>query len=198
MDRRDAETKSEIEALNNSLNSTYDRESALTERLLEVEKINLQLRRDVERLRVQLAAVMQEVESRPMQVEAPQPKPAGVPGLYQEARASYGDHNYDDALGQFSAVIEMSPYGELADNAQYWMGECHFGMGQWSPALTEFTKVFAYPTSSKADDAQLMIARCQMNLGDRDRALNAFQKLLDEYPDSEYVETARNEMRVLQ
>ena len=199
LDQRVAETRAEIEALNNSLSSTYDRESAITERLLEVEKINLQLRRDLERLRTQVATLMQEIESRPLPVEAEAPpKPTGPAGMYERAQASYKDHNYEEALAMFAEVIVMAPYGELTGNAQYWMGECHFGMEQWDAAVMQFRKVFAYANTAKADDAKLMMARCYRQMGDRDRARNTFQELLDEYPSSEYVETARKEMRILQ
>ena len=199
MDQRDAKIRAEIEALNNSLTSTYDRESAITERLLQVEKTNLQLRHDLEQLRQQVLALMEELEARAAAtVVITPPKPVGAPGVYEDARADYLDYNYAKALEKFVQVIKMAPLGELADNAQYWIGECHYGMGAWDPAVTQFIKVFAYPNTAKADDAQLMIARCYMNLGNGPRALNAYQRLVDEYPDSEYVEAARKEMRVLQ
>ncbi len=95
-------------------------------------------------------------------------------------------------------MLTSAPYSELADNAQYWKGECFYGIGKFSQALTEFTKVFAYQKTEKADDSQLKIARCYMAMGEKDKALSAFQKLVDEYPKSEYVDVARKEMQYLQ
>ena len=91
----------------------------------------------------------------------------------------------------------MAPYGSWADNAQYWKGECYYGMGKFDQGLTEFTKVFAYRKTEKADDAQLKIARCYLALGEKTSALRAFQQLVDEYPKSEYVGKAKKEISYL-
>ena len=87
---------------------------------------------------------------------------------------------------------------EWADNAQYWTGECYYGLGKYRQALTAFTKVFAYRKTEKADDAQLKIARCYLGLDEKSKALSSFQKLLDEYPESEYLSKAQKEMQYLQ
>ena len=71
-------------------------------------------------------------------------------------------------------------------------------MGRFRQALTEFTKIFVYRNTEKDDDAQLKIARCYLSLGEKGRALMALRKLIDEYPESEYVANARREIRYLQ
>ena len=92
----------------------------------------------------------------------------------------------------------MAPYSEWADNAQYWKGECYYGMGKYGQGLIEFAKIFAFSRTEKADDAQLKIARCHLALGEKQKALEAFRKLLEEYPESEYASTARGEIGHLQ
>ena len=47
------------------------------------------------------------------------------------------------------------------------------------------------------DDAQFKVARCYLALGEKDKAQAAFEKLLEEYPESEYVERSRKELRYL-
>lgn len=91
----------------------------------------------------------------------------------------------------------MTPYGSWADNAQYWKAECYYGLGKYAQARTEFTKVFAYRKTEKADDAQFKIARCNLALGDKTGALRVFQQLIDEYPKSEYADTAKKEISYL-
>ena len=61
----------------------------------------------------------------------------------------------------------------------------------------EFTKIFAFSRTEKADDAQLKIARCYLRLQEQDKAISAFRKLLNEYPNSEYVLRARKELKHL-
>ena len=193
------ETVEQVEALKRAVESSYDRERAMAERITAAEEANMQLRKEIDMLRSQVGAVRQEIEHSPIEVQQPvdTAKPRDIPNMYTQARDSYDYRRYEDAIEQFSEVLSVSPYGELADNAQYWIGECYFGLGKFNHALTEFTKVFAYAETEKADDAQLKVARCQIALGEQDRALNAFQKLLDEYPDSEYIDEARKEMRLL-
>ena len=41
------------------------------------------------------------------------------------------------------------------------------------------------------DDAQLKLGICYWKLGDRDRARQEFELLLNNYPNSEYVDKAR-------
>ena len=136
-----------------------------------------------------------DVES--VEEEAPEPAFDALEA-YRQALDLYRTRQYDAALDRFAEVIERVPGGDRADNAQYWIGECHYGLGRWRPALAAFTRVFAYRKTEKADDAQLKIARCYLNLGEKEQALTAFRKLLDEYADSEYAEAARKEMGYLQ
>ena len=120
-----------------------------------------------------------------------------APGKYRAAREQYNNRQYERALELFTELVRKAPRSNLADNSQYWMGECYYGLGKFRQALTEFTKVFAYPNTEKSDDAQLKIARCYLALGEQKSTLIAFQKLLDEYADSEYVDVARKEMTYL-
>jgi tol-pal system protein YbgF len=124
-------------------------------------------------------------------------KKSDVFKIYQGALSEYRHRKYDHALVEFDRLLATAPFSEWSDNAQYWKGECYYGIGKYRQALTEFTKVFAFQKTEKADDAQLKIARCHLAMGERDKALSAFRKLLDEYPESEYVPIARKEMKYL-
>ena len=201
MEANEAEVRDEIEALKRAVEASYDRERAMAERLRMSEETDSDLRSQLEQQREQLAAVQS--KAAPLaepQVRAASPGPDAfdVARTYREARAMYGDRQYEMALGQFAEILAAAPQSTLADNAQYWVGECYYGLGKFRQSLTEFTKIFAYSRTEKADDAQLKIARCYLALGEKDRAVAAFQKLLDEYPESEYVGAARKEMRYLE
>ena len=117
--------------------------------------------------------------------------------MYQGALYYYRHEQYDRALVEFDRLLQKVPMSEWSDNAQYWKGECYYGLRKYQQALIEFTKVFAFNNTGKADDAQIKIANCHIKLGERDRALTALRKLLDEYPDSEYVPTARDKIKQL-
>lgn len=205
MEANEAEVRDEIEALKRAVEASYDRERAMAERLRLSEETDSGLRNELNQHSEQLAAVRGRVDT----LSPPRAKPVAraaamrsqtldVDRAYREAREQYGDRQYEMALGRFTEILVADPQSSLADNAQYWIGECYYGLGKFRQALTEFTKIFAYDRTEKADDAQLKIARCYLSLGEKDEAVSAFEKLLDEYPESEYVGVARKEMHYLQ
>jgi TolA-binding protein len=201
-DLDDAGQREEMAALKQAAESSYEREKALAERLAQTEAANIELGQRLETMQAELEASRKEPEPA---VPAPTIEP-GLPAVaefepltvYRQALDLYRTRQYETALGYFAQVVQRAPESDRADNAQYWMGECHYGLGRWRPALAAFTKVFAYRKTEKADDSQLKIARCYLNLGEKDQALLAFQKLLEEYADSEYIEAARKEMGYLE
>ena len=195
----------EIDALKRAIEASYDRERAMADRLRAAEEVNTALRLEVSAQEDRLASIASRLDTLNRAAESPSSQPPvfstgrfDAASKYRAARESYKNRQYDRALGQFAEIVMMAPRSNLADNGQYWIGECYYGLVKIRQALTEFTKVFAYPNTEKSDDAQLKIARCYLALGEKENALLAFQKLLDEYSDSEYVEMARKEMTYLQ
>lgn len=110
---------------------------------------------------------------------------------YEEALRNFYSRNYEEAIRIFTELKNNFPNHKLASNCQYWIGESYFGMGDYAKAAEAFQAVFNYSFSYKKDDATLMLGRCYYNLHDIERAKSYFQGLLTEYPDSEYVEKAR-------
>ena len=195
IDQWKASQHEEIEALKRAVEATYDRERTMADRLQSVEKTNAQLRQELTVLKAQNKALQAEIATASV-IPLP-PKKDNVFKIYQGALAEYRNRKYERAIVEFDRLLQAAPFSEWSDNAQYWKGECYYGVGKYRQAMTEFTKVFAFQKTEKADDAQLKVARCHLALGERDRALVAFRKLLDEYPESEYLPVARKEMKYL-
>jgi len=199
------EAREEVEDLKRAMEASYDRERALAERLRHTEEANIELLQEMQRLRETGVATRAYIDSlQSAALPGPAPRAAGpgadmdVADAYSAALAQYRNRQYQSALDQFSEILSRAPYSEYADNAQYWKGECYYGLGKYRDALTEFTKVFAFEKTEKTDHAQFKIARCYMAMGEKDKALGAFQKLLDEYPESDMVDRTRKEMSYLQ
>ena len=110
---------------------------------------------------------------------------------YESALRGYYARDYQGAIAVLNDLKNRYPTHKLASNCQYWIGESYFGMGDYIRAAEAFQAVFNYATSYKKDDATLMLGRCYYNLRDMSRARSYFQGLLSEYPDSEYLEKAR-------
>lgn len=210
------EEKSEaLQALERAVAAAYEREQAMAERVRQLEASNAQLRQALRTLQGQSRVLSARLDSLPRGRAMPPRVAANTNtpdtrahttaavgksdafNMYQGALAYYRQKQYDRALAEFDRLLQEAPMSEWSDNAQYWKGECYYGLRKYQQALIEFTKVFAFSNTDKADDAQIKIANCHIKLGERDRALAALRKLLDEYPDSEYVPTVRDKIKQL-
>ncbi len=128
------------------------------------------------------------------------PTPSGfgerqaAPSSYTAALQDYRAGKYRQAVDEFSRFIRVNPSSDLSDNAQYWIGECYYGLNNYRQALAEFQKVSLYPKTNKADAAQFKIGYCYLELGEKTRALAQFKKFISQYPHSEYAEKAKKLM----
>ena len=203
-----------LQALEHAVAAAYEREQAMAERVRQLETSNAQLRQALQALQAQSRVLSARLDSLPRRAMPPRvvaktsnrdtraDTTADVGksdafNMYQGALYYYRHEQYDRALAEFDRLLQKAPMSEWSDNAQYWKGECYYGLHKYQQALIEFTKVFAFSNTGKADDAQIKIARCHLALDERDRALAALRKLLDEYPDSEYAPAAREQIKQL-
>ena len=111
---------------------------------------------------------------------------------YEEALRNYYSRSFSYAVGMFQQLRDSFPNHRLASNTQYWMGECYFGLGNYTAATEAFQSVFNYPQSFKKDDATIMLGRCYYQLNDFNTAKTYFQDLINNYPDSEYISKAQS------
>ena len=114
---------------------------------------------------------------------------------YEGAVAKTRSRNYRDAIGDLQMLLSSGIKDDYADNCHYWIGESSFHLKEYSQAIQHFQQVQGYRFSEKNDDAQLMIARSYELLGDRSKARSEYQKLVDQYPTSEYVRRARTKLK---
>ena len=110
---------------------------------------------------------------------------------YKHALDLFHNRQYREAIQIFQQLVNQNPNHPLADNAQYWIGESYFALGQYRKAILAFEKVFLFDQSNKNDYAQYKLGLCYYQLGDKQRARSEFQKLIDQYPRSPLVKKAR-------
>ncbi|RMG66405.1 MAG: tetratricopeptide repeat protein [Calditrichaeota bacterium] len=111
---------------------------------------------------------------------------------YEQALSLFNERRYREAIEIFQQLINQNDRHPLADNAQYWIGECYYMLGDYQAAVLAFEKVFTFPQSNKNDYAQYKLGLSYYRMGKRERAREEFQRLLDNYPDSPLVEKARD------
>ncbi len=114
---------------------------------------------------------------------------------YEAARTLFEAHKYQAAIDAFTRLLADNPDHSMADNCQYWIGECYFGMREYQKAVVEFQKVFAFSETDKHDDAQLMIGLSYVRSNQADMAQKAFGTFLDTYAGSEYTSVAKRYYR---
>jgi len=112
-----------------------------------------------------------------------EPVTPAVQALYDRGYTLYHQKHFVDAEASFQRFLQAEPNSELADNAQYWIGECRYSRGDMRGALAAFRETVArYPAGNKTADALLKAGMSLENLGDKEAARNTYQEVLRRYP----------------
>lgn len=106
---------------------------------------------------------------------------------YEDGRAQFEARNYQAAIQMFESLLAASSSHSLADNAQFWIGECHYALRQYDAAIIDFEKVFTFHNSNKADASQFKLGLCYIRKGDNAKAREELNRLIQNYPNSVYV-----------
>lgn len=115
--------------------------------------------------------------------------------LYNEAFLLYGQKQYALAIPRFQAFLAKYPNSSLADNSQYWIGECHLDEGRVEAALDAFQKVLMrYPEGNKVPDACFKEGVAYLRLNNTEKAAVAFRKVVDSYPGTEAGQMASSQL----
>ena len=105
--------------------------------------------------------------------------------LYSAAYTDYLSANYTLAIGSFQEYLRLFSDDQLADSAQYWIGESHYSLKQYQLARTAFMEVERrYPLSEMVPDAAFKAARCLIELGEGARAIGELIRLVTDHPRS--------------
>jgi tol-pal system protein YbgF len=105
---------------------------------------------------------------------------------YREAFTLFEAGKYPEAEAAFGAFVAAYPQSDLADNAQYWIGECLYSEKKFEEARKAFRAVSEhFPFGNKVPDALYKEALCQRALGDAAGAEKTLARLRELFPDSE-------------
>lgn len=175
-----SQLEKEVERLEAERAALDTKEKSLREKVTQQEEDIASITKEGER---------SEVSSR--ERSAPSWKSASYKDRYEDARQDYLARHYREAIQKFEVLLAENTKNSLSDNCQYWIGESYWGLGKYQQAIVAFEKVFSFIKSNKEDAAQLKLGLCYLRLNDNERAKQEFQKLIDNYPTSEYVSSAR-------
>lgn len=117
---------------------------------------------------------------------------------YDNALNLFHSGQYRDAMDAFESMLAKNRNHSLSDNAQYWIGECNYALGNYRAAILSFEKVFTFNQSNKNDYAQYKLGLCYLKLGDSVHAKEEFQNLIDNYSNPDLVDRAHEKIAQLQ
>jgi TolA-binding protein len=129
--------------------------------------------------------------------------------LYQTAYIDYTKGNYNLAIAAFKEFIRLYPSTDLAEKAQYWIGEAHFSLArdlqtrgdrtraaqEFERAVQEFRRVMInYPRGDRVPTAVYKEAVALLELGQGGLAEARLQFLVDQFPYTEEAAKAKEEL----
>lgn len=136
-------------------------------------------------------------ETNPATLSATTNKPKDV-ALYESNLALFRNEQYDQALSGFKTFLDTYPKSDLADNAQYWIGECLMALKQYEPAILAFNEVIKkYPNGNKVPNAMLRQAIAMQEINDPTSTKLILKKLIKAYPNSPEAEIAEKKLATM-
>lgn len=112
--------------------------------------------------------------------------------MYDTAWADYTNGQWTLSIQGFEAYIKTFPRSELADDAQFYIGQTHYADGAFREAVNAFDQVLLnYPDGDVVPDASYKRGLALDRLGQTDRAREAFELVVTNYPDSTMATLAR-------
>ena len=112
--------------------------------------------------------------------------------LYDFSLATYKDGQYEAALAGFKGFVLKFPGSKLADNAQFWIGECYMSMGKYEKAILAYQEVIKrYPSGNKVANALLRQALAFDKIGDKTSAKLLLRRIIRKYTDSNEASIAK-------
>jgi len=87
---------------------------------------------------------------------------------------------------------------DLADNAQYWVGESRYARKDYAGALAAFREtVERFPEGNKVADALFKAGQCFEAQGDQGSALETYREVIQRYAETAAAARATERVRAL-
>jgi len=120
----------------------------------------------------------------------------GDQAAYSQALDLLKSGKYPDAIAILQQFQTSYPRSNLADNAQYWLGEAYYVSRDFQNAATAFRGVIdQWPTSRKAPDAMLKLGYSQYELKQYAAARATLADVGTRYPGSDAAKLAAERLR---
>ena len=118
--------------------------------------------------------------------------------LYNTAYTDYTSGQYELAIQGFRDVLQYFPDAELADDAQYYIGEAYVHLSQFGEAIGAYEAVVRnYPGRNQADMAAYKRGNALERLGNPEAARTAYEETVAQFPEGQGAEMAKARLQWL-
>jgi TolA-binding protein len=128
----------------------------------------------------------------PAPTTGPPPSTAGLSPtrMFDTAMADYAAGQFTLAVTGFEAFMRTFPRSEMADDAQFQIGESYFALNRWTDAIAAYNAVTQnYPMGDKVSQAFYKRGLAQERLGQIDAARESWNNVLQRTQESDPVHT---------
>jgi tol-pal system protein YbgF len=126
----------------------------------------------------------------------PQEKKLTESEVYDRALGLYRDDRYEEAMAGFKNFLKLYPKSDLADNAHFWIGECHRALAKYEEAILAYQRAInGYPKGNKVPAAMLQQAFAFEKIDDKTTANLVLKKLVKNFPKTKEAEIARKRLK---
>jgi tol-pal system protein YbgF len=118
---------------------------------------------------------------------------------YRSAHAAWQNEETEICVERFREFLQTYPTSPYADDAAFWMADCHYKQAEYKKAVLRFDEVVRnYPAGNKAPDALYRQGESLLKLGPgfREAAKRAFERVIKEYPESVRATEAKKQLKL--
>jgi tol-pal system protein YbgF len=106
--------------------------------------------------------------------------------LYETAYADYTAGQWSLAVQGFETYLKTFPKSDLADDAQYYIGEALTGDSKFKEAVAAYERVISdYPQSDILPEAYYKVGSTYERLGQPDKARAAYEYAVKQYGETQ-------------
>jgi tol-pal system protein YbgF len=119
---------------------------------------------------------------------------------YRAAYDAWRAEQHQACIDRFGQFLQSFPASQYADDAAFWLADCHFKQGDLKTAILRFDDVATrYPKSEKASEALYRQGEALLKLGPNfgKAAEKAFERVVQEYPQSQRAHDAKQQLALL-
>jgi TolA-binding protein len=112
--------------------------------------------------------------------------------MFDTAQADYYAGQLELCVSGFEMYLGYFTKSPQADQAQFYVGECHYSRGAWQDAIGAYNLVIAtYARSALAADAYYKRGLALEQLGQRDRARESYDGAIKNFPETSAARLAK-------